>query len=68
MRATLESHIKVPAGEVIRGRPDLLGLRLVSQEEQSYMEEIHQASSRLRKDYLELRSKAQSLKEKAQSK
>jgi carbonic anhydrase/acetyltransferase-like protein (isoleucine patch superfamily) len=67
MRATLESHIMVPAGEIIRGRHDLMGLRLVSQDEQSYMDEIHQASSRLRKDYLELRSKAQSLKDKAQS-
>lgn len=66
MRATLESHIMVPAGEVIRGRPDLMGLRLVSQEEQSYMKDMHQASSRLRKDYRELRSKAQLLKDKAQ--
>ncbi len=66
MRATLQSHVRVPAGAVIRGRLDLLGLRHVSQAEQTYMDEMHRASSRLRKDYLELRGKAQSLRDKAQ--
>jgi carbonic anhydrase/acetyltransferase-like protein (isoleucine patch superfamily) len=67
MRATLQSHVRVPAGAVIRGRLDLMGLRHVSHAEQTYMDETHRASSRLRKDYLELRSKAQSLRDKAQT-
>jgi len=67
MRATLQSHVKVPEGAVIRGRLDLMGLRHVSHAEQTYMDEMHRASSRLRKDYLELREQAQSLRDKAQS-
>ena len=66
MRATLQSHVRVPTGAIIRGCLDLMGLRHVSQEEQTYMDEMHRASSRLRKDYLELRGKAQSLRDKAQ--
>lgn len=67
MRATLQSHVIVPAGAVIRGRLDLMGLRHVSQAEQTYMDEMHRASSRLRKDYLELRGKAQSLRDRIQN-
>jgi carbonic anhydrase/acetyltransferase-like protein (isoleucine patch superfamily) len=67
MQATLQSHVKVPEGEVIRGRLDLMGLRHVSHKEQAYMDDVHRANSRLRKDYLELRDKAQSLREKART-
>ena len=63
MQATLQSHIKVPEGAVIRGRLDLRGLRHVSHKERAYMDKMHQANSRLRKDYLELRRKAQSLRD-----
>jgi carbonic anhydrase/acetyltransferase-like protein (isoleucine patch superfamily) len=67
MQATLQSHVKVPQGAVIRGRLDLMGLRHVSHKEQAYMNEVHRASSRLRQDYLELRDKAQSLRDKTQN-
>ncbi len=56
MRATLQSHILVPAGSVITGRTDLVGLRFVSPKEDQYMEHVLQSSSRLRKDYQELRA------------
>jgi carbonic anhydrase/acetyltransferase-like protein (isoleucine patch superfamily) len=67
MQATLQSHVKVPEGAVIRGRLDLMGLLHVSHKEQTYMDEVHRANSRLRKDYLELRGKAQSLRDKART-
>jgi carbonic anhydrase/acetyltransferase-like protein (isoleucine patch superfamily) len=67
MQATVQSHVKVPEGAVIRGRLDLMGLRHVSHKEQTYMDEMHRASSRLRKDCLELRDKAQTLRDKAQT-
>jgi carbonic anhydrase/acetyltransferase-like protein (isoleucine patch superfamily) len=67
MQATLQSHVKVPEGAVIRGRLDLMGLRHVSHKEQAYMDKMLRANSRLRKDYLELRSKAQSLRDEARA-
>ncbi|MBN1831135.1 MAG: carbonate dehydratase [Deltaproteobacteria bacterium] len=67
MQVTLQSHVKVPEGAIIRGLSDLMGLRHVSHKEQTYMDEVHQASSRLRKDYLELMEKAQSLRDKART-
>jgi carbonic anhydrase/acetyltransferase-like protein (isoleucine patch superfamily) len=59
---TLPAFTKVPAGGVIRERPELLGLRLTTEEERKYMEEVWAANSRLRKDYLELRKKAESIR------
>jgi carbonic anhydrase/acetyltransferase-like protein (isoleucine patch superfamily) len=67
MQATLQSHVRVPTGAVIRGRLDLMGLRHVSHAEQTYMDEMHRASSRLRNDYLKLRDKAKSLRDKARA-
>lgn len=61
MRATIEDHIMVPPGSVIRGGPDLLGLRFVSENEKKYMADVREASAILRNDYLELRGKAESL-------
>jgi carbonic anhydrase/acetyltransferase-like protein (isoleucine patch superfamily) len=52
MRATLEAYTYVPAGSVIRSRPDAMGLRLVSKKERKYMEEVLEATNRLRKEYL----------------
>ncbi|VBB45422.1 Transferase hexapeptide repeat containing protein [uncultured Desulfatiglans sp.] len=61
-RVTLHSFTKVPAGAVIRDRPEVLALRLITEKERTYMEEVWAANSRLRKDYLELREKAESIR------
>jgi len=68
MRATLPSFTMVPAGNVIRGLPDALGLRLVTDREKEYMESVLAANSSLRLDYLELRSKAESIKSSVEAK
>jgi len=59
---TVPSFTKLPAGSVIHERPELLGLRLTTEEEREYMEEVWAANSRLRRDYLELRNKAESMR------
>jgi carbonic anhydrase/acetyltransferase-like protein (isoleucine patch superfamily) len=68
MRATLPSFTMVPAGNVIRGLPDALGLRLVTDREKEYMESVLAANSSLRLDYLELRSKVESIKSSIEAK
>jgi carbonic anhydrase/acetyltransferase-like protein (isoleucine patch superfamily) len=68
MRATLPSFTMVPAGNVIRGVPDALGLRLVTDREKEYMEGVLAANSSLRLDYLELRSKVESIKSSIEAK
>ncbi|MBW1779766.1 MAG: hexapeptide transferase [Deltaproteobacteria bacterium] len=59
---TLPAFTRVPAGSVIRERPEVLGLRLATDTERTYMEEVLAANSRLRMDYLELRNKAESIR------
>ena len=59
MLVTLPSFTMVPAGGVIRGYPDALGLRLVTDKEKAYMDQVLRENSRLRQDYLELREKAE---------
>ena len=59
---TLPSFTRVPAGSVIRDRPEVLSLRLVTDKERDYMDEVLAANSRLRLDYLELRKKAESIR------
>ena len=59
---TLHSFTRVPAGAVIRDRPEVMALRLITDKERKYMEEVWAANSRLRMDYLELRNKAESIK------
>jgi carbonic anhydrase/acetyltransferase-like protein (isoleucine patch superfamily) len=59
---TLQSFTRVPAGAVIRDRPEVLALRLVTDEERKYMEESLAANSRLRTDYQKLRDKAESIR------
>jgi carbonic anhydrase/acetyltransferase-like protein (isoleucine patch superfamily) len=59
---TVPSFTRVPAGAVVRDRPELLALRLISNTERKYMEEVRAANSRLRKDYLELRDKVESMR------
>jgi carbonic anhydrase/acetyltransferase-like protein (isoleucine patch superfamily) len=63
---TVPSFTKLPAGGVIRERPELLALRLTTEEEREYMEEVWAANSRLRRDYLELRNKAESMRSTAE--
>ncbi len=65
---TLQSFIRIPAGTVIRDRPEVLALRLVSDKERKYMEEVWAANTRLRADYMELRNKLESIKSSAKKK
>jgi carbonic anhydrase len=65
---TLQSFTRVPAGAVIRDRPEVLALRLVTDKEREYMEEVWAANSRLRMDYLELRDKVESIRSTAKKK
>ena len=65
---TLHSYTRVPAGAVIRDRPEVLSLRLVSDKERKYMEEVWAANTRLRSDYLELRNKLESIKSSSKKK
>ena len=59
---TLQSFTRVPAGAVVRDRPELLALRLVTDKERKYMEEVLAANSLLRKDYLEMRDNLASIR------
>jgi carbonic anhydrase/acetyltransferase-like protein (isoleucine patch superfamily) len=59
---TLPAFTKVPAGMVVRERPDVLSLRLITDTERKYMEEVWAANSRLRMDYMELRNKVESIR------
>lgn len=63
---TVPAFTKVPAGGVIRERPELLGLRLITEKEREYMEEVWAANSSLRMDYLELRNKVESIRSSAE--
>jgi carbonic anhydrase/acetyltransferase-like protein (isoleucine patch superfamily) len=63
---TVPAFTKVPAGSVIREGPELLGLRLVTEKERIYMEQVWAANSRLRMDYLELRNKVESIQSTAE--
>jgi carbonic anhydrase len=65
---TLHSFTRVPAGAVIRDRPEVMALRLVTDKEREYMEEVWAANSSLRMDYLELRDKAESIRSTAKKK
>ena len=56
---TLPSFTRVPAGAVVRDRTEVPALRLVTDREREYMEDVWAANSRLRMDYLELRDKAE---------
>ncbi len=60
MRATLDHYTYVPAGSVIRSRPDTRELRLVSTKEKQYMKEVLEATNRLREDYKKARAALQS--------
>lgn len=51
MRTTLSSHTYVPAGTVIRSKPDAWNLRVVSAKEKRYMEDVLERTAKLREDY-----------------
>lgn len=51
MRTALSSHTYVPAGSVIRSRPDAWNLRVVSAKEKKYMENVLERTAMLREDY-----------------
>ena len=59
---TLQSFTRIPAGAVIRDRFEVPSLRLVSDKERKYMEEVWAANTRLRMDYLKLRDKVESIR------
>lgn len=65
---TLHSFTRVPAGAVIRDRPEVMSLRLITDKERKYMEGVWAANSRLRMDYLELRDKVESIRSTARKK
>jgi carbonic anhydrase len=54
MMVTLDAFNYVPAGAVIRSKHDAWDLRLISDKEKSYMENVLQATNRLREDYRRL--------------
>lgn len=58
MRVTLDAYNYVPAGAVIRSSYDVLDLRLVSEKEKVYMENVLAATNRLREDYRRMLIKA----------
>lgn len=51
MRVTLDGYAYVPAGAVIRSDRDVWDLRLVSEKEKAYMDNVLAATNRLREDY-----------------
>jgi len=59
---TLHSYTRVPAGAIIRDRPEVYALRLVTDKEREYMEKALNANSRLRMDYQEMRDKVESIR------
>jgi len=62
MRSIIPSFSIVPVGKFIRGLPDSVDLRLVTDEEKDYMQGVMTANAALRRDYIELRRKAESIK------
>jgi len=68
MNTDIHSFSKVPAGEAIRSLAEAMKLRVTTEEEKKYMEEVLTANSRLRSVYLELRSKAKSIKSSVEGK
>ncbi len=56
MMATIESYTYIPAGDVIRYSTDTLNLRLVSPKEKKYMEDVWEATRRLRQDFLKIKN------------
>lgn len=51
MRTRIQAHYYVPAGSIIRSSSDAWGLRIVSQKEERYMQNVLKAANQLRDDY-----------------
>ena len=51
MKVNLDAYTYVPAGAIIRSNRDVWDLRLVSDKERAYMENVLSATNRLREDY-----------------
>ena len=60
MNVTLDAYTYVPAGSVIRSRRDAWDLRLVSEKEKLYMENVLLSTNRLREDYRRMLMKSAS--------
>lgn len=56
MRATIDSYTYIAAGSVIRSRPDVWNLRLISNKEKQYMKDVLESTNRLREDYFKARA------------
>ena len=56
MKVTLDSNTYVPAGRVIRSAGDARELRMISEKEKIYMQNVLQATNRLREDYRKMRN------------
>ena len=56
MRATIDPYTYIAASSVIRSRPDVWNLRLISNKEKQYMKDVLEATNRLREDYLKARA------------
>lgn len=54
MRATIPSHTMIPAGSVIRSSSDIRYYRLANVKEDEYQKSVFEASSQLRKGYMDL--------------
>jgi carbonic anhydrase/acetyltransferase-like protein (isoleucine patch superfamily) len=65
---TVPAFTRIPAGSVIRDRSEVLRLRLITNKEREYMEEVWAANSRLRMDYMELRNKVETIRSTAEEK
>jgi carbonic anhydrase/acetyltransferase-like protein (isoleucine patch superfamily) len=59
MRSKLEQFTYVPSGAIVRSKHDLGIIRIVSDSERQYMEEVRDAATQLRRDYLESRARVQ---------
>ena len=55
MKVTLNAHTYVPAGSVIRSGQDAWELRVISEKELIYMQNVLSATNRLREDYRRMR-------------
>ena len=55
MKVTLDAYTYVPTGMVLRNKRDAWNLRLVSDKERAYMQNVLTATNRLREDYRRVR-------------
>jgi carbonic anhydrase len=68
MNTNIPSFSMIPVGKVIRSHSDAVDLRMVTDEEKEYMQGVILANSSLRRDFIELRNKAKSIKSSTEEK